>query len=114
MTCANNSSYVVSQRSGGDYAYSCGWFKSTPRFSLCAWNQEHLSFCHESLSWGLYRLDAYVKRSHDALAVSISAMQDAELWHARFGHVNYGSLLALNRLQLVDALPDLEAPPKHV
>ena len=63
---------------------------------------------------GLYRLDAYEKQSHDALAITTSAMQNAKLWHTRFGHVNYGSLLALSKLQLVDALLDLETPPKHV
>ena len=41
-------------------------------------------------------------------------MQNAKLWHARFGHVNYGNLLALSRLHFVNALLDLETPSKHV
>ncbi|MCO5596963.1 hypothetical protein L7F22_051034 [Adiantum nelumboides] len=42
------------------------------------------------------------------------AMQDAELWHARFGHVGYGSLMTLQRHNMVHDLSFLEMPPRHV
>ncbi|MCO5580407.1 hypothetical protein L7F22_034273 [Adiantum nelumboides] len=42
------------------------------------------------------------------------AMQDAELWHARFGHVGYGSLMTLQRHNMVHDLSLLEMPPRHV
>ncbi|MCO5555235.1 hypothetical protein L7F22_008779 [Adiantum nelumboides] len=41
-------------------------------------------------------------------------MQDAELWHARFGHVGYGSLMTLQRHNMVHDLSLLEMPPRHV
>ncbi|MCO5608214.1 hypothetical protein L7F22_062420 [Adiantum nelumboides] len=44
----------------------------------------------------------------------IQAMQDAELWHARFGHVGYGSLMTLQRHNMVHDLSLLEMPPRHV
>jgi len=67
-----------------------------------------------TLCRGLYRLDPYERHSACVVSTSTSAMQDAELWHARFGHVNYGSLMALQKLKMVDALPILETPPRHV
>ncbi|MCO5564735.1 hypothetical protein L7F22_018403 [Adiantum nelumboides] len=42
------------------------------------------------------------------------AMQDAELWHARFGHVGYGSLMTLQPHNMVHDLSLLEMPPRHV
>ncbi|MCO5611452.1 hypothetical protein L7F22_065705 [Adiantum nelumboides] len=42
------------------------------------------------------------------------AMQDAELWHARFGHVGYGSLMTLQRHNMVHDLSLLEMPPRHL
>ncbi|MCO5611035.1 hypothetical protein L7F22_065285 [Adiantum nelumboides] len=42
------------------------------------------------------------------------AMQDAELWHARFEHVGYGSLMTLQRHNMVHDLSLLEMPPRHV
>ncbi|MCO5577671.1 hypothetical protein L7F22_031502 [Adiantum nelumboides] len=41
-------------------------------------------------------------------------MQDAELWHARFGHVGYGSLMTLQHHNMVHDLSLLEMPPRHV
>ncbi|MCO5548104.1 hypothetical protein L7F22_001562 [Adiantum nelumboides] len=41
-------------------------------------------------------------------------MQDAELWHARFGHVGYGSLMTLQRHNMVHDFSLLEMPPRHV
>ncbi|MCO5585986.1 hypothetical protein L7F22_039923 [Adiantum nelumboides] len=40
-------------------------------------------------------------------------MQDAELWHARFGHVGYGSLMTLQCHNMVHDLSLLEMPPRH-
>ena len=48
-----------------------------------------------SVCRGLYRLDAYEKCANE-VACTISDMQaisDAKLWHARFGHLNFSSLL---------------------
>ncbi|MCO5572729.1 hypothetical protein L7F22_026488 [Adiantum nelumboides] len=42
------------------------------------------------------------------------AMQDAELWHARFGHVGYGSLMTLQCHNMVHDLSLLAMPPRHV
>ncbi|MCO5609511.1 hypothetical protein L7F22_063739 [Adiantum nelumboides] len=42
------------------------------------------------------------------------AMQDAELWHARFGHVGYGSLMTLQRHNMVHDLSLFEMPPRYV
>jgi len=44
----------------------------------------------------------------------LQAVSDAKLWHARFGHLNFASLLRLQKSQMVSSLPHLEAPPKHV
>ncbi|MCO5587128.1 hypothetical protein L7F22_041075 [Adiantum nelumboides] len=41
-------------------------------------------------------------------------MQDAELWHARFGHVGYDSLMTLQRHNMVHDFSLLEMPPRHV
>ena len=51
------------------------------------------------------------------VACTVSDLQevlDAKLWHARFGHLNFASLLRLQKSQMVSSLPHLEAPPKHV
>ena len=70
-----------------------------------------------SLCRGLYRLAAYEKCVKD-LACTISDLQavsDAKLWHARFGHLNFASLLRLlQKSERVCLFPRLEAPPKHV
>ena len=42
------------------------------------------------------------------------AISDAKLWHARFGHLNFASLLRLQKFEMVSSLPKLEAPVKHV
>ena len=46
---------------------------------------------------GLYKLNAYDKSVEDmACTVSdLQAVSDAKLWHARFGHLNFASLLRL-------------------
>ncbi|MCO5578651.1 hypothetical protein L7F22_032495 [Adiantum nelumboides] len=64
---------------------------------------------------GLFVLDCYEKQIHVCIVkTKTQAMQDAELWHARFGHVNYGSLMTLKRHNMVHDLSLLEMPPRHV
>ena len=46
--------------------------------------------------------------------VDSQAVSDAKLWHARFGHLNFASLLRLQKSEMVSSLPKLEAPSKHV
>ncbi len=65
---------------------------------------------------GLYRLNVYDK-CVDISANAVSdekAVSDAKLWHARFGHLNFASLLRLQKSDMVASLPPLEAPLKHV
>ncbi|MCO5571040.1 hypothetical protein L7F22_024771 [Adiantum nelumboides] len=51
-----------------------------------------------TLENGLFVLDRYEKQIQACIAeTKTQAMQDAELWHARFGHVGYGSLMTLQR-----------------
>ena len=44
----------------------------------------------------------------------IQAVLDAKLWHAHFGHLNFASLLRLQKSDMVSMLPYIEASPKHV
>ena len=44
----------------------------------------------------------------------MQAVLDAKLWHAHFGHLNFASLLRLQKSDMVSMLPLIEAPPKHV
>ncbi|MCO5554507.1 hypothetical protein L7F22_008036 [Adiantum nelumboides] len=68
-----------------------------------------------TLKNGLFVLDRYEKQIHICIAkTKTQAMQDAELWHARFGHVGYGSLMTLQRHNSVHDLSLLEMPPRHV
>jgi len=46
--------------------------------------------------------------------VDSKVVSDAKLWHARFGHLNFASLLRLQKSDMVASLPLLEAPVKHV
>ena len=41
-------------------------------------------------------------------------MSTTKLWHARFGHLNFNSLLRLHKNDMVFGLPHLETPVKHV
>ena len=41
-------------------------------------------------------------------------MQDAKLWHARFGHVGYGNLMNLQCHDMVSDMSYLGMPPRHV
>ncbi|MCO5550885.1 hypothetical protein L7F22_004379 [Adiantum nelumboides] len=51
-----------------------------------------------TLENGLFVLDRYEKQIQACITeTKTQAMQDAELWHARFGHVGYGSLITLQR-----------------
>ncbi|MCO5592489.1 hypothetical protein L7F22_046492 [Adiantum nelumboides] len=63
----------------------------------------------------LFVLNHYEKQIQACIAeTKTQAMQDAELWHARFGHVGYGSLMTLQRHNMVHDLSLLEMPPRHV
>ena len=65
---------------------------------------------------GLYKLHTYGKCVEDSACVIVDsqAISDAKLWHARFGHLNFASLLRLQKSEMVSSLPKLEAPSKHV
>jgi len=69
------------------------------------------SLCH-----GLYKLiNAYDRYVEDvACAVDMQAVSDAKLWHARFGHLNFASLMHLQKSKMVSSLPTLQAPSRHV
>ncbi|MCO5572839.1 hypothetical protein L7F22_026598 [Adiantum nelumboides] len=68
-----------------------------------------------TLENGLFVLDRYEKQIQACIAeTKTQAMQDAEMWHARFGHVGYGSLMTLQRHNMVHDLSLLEMPPRHV
>ncbi|MCO5551719.1 hypothetical protein L7F22_005223 [Adiantum nelumboides] len=68
-----------------------------------------------TLENGLFVLDRYEKQIQACIAeTKTQAMQDAELWHARFGHVGYGSLMTLQRHNMVHDLSLLEMPPRHL
>ncbi|MCO5609186.1 hypothetical protein L7F22_063409 [Adiantum nelumboides] len=68
-----------------------------------------------TLENGLFVLDHYEKQIQACIAeTKTQAMQDVELWHARFGHVGYGSLMTLQRHNMVHDLSLLEMPPRHV
>ncbi|MCO5575101.1 hypothetical protein L7F22_028898 [Adiantum nelumboides] len=68
-----------------------------------------------TLENGLFVLDRYEKQIQACIAeTKTQAMQDADLWHARFGHVGYGSLMTLRRHNMVHDLSLLEMPPRHV
>ncbi|MCO5581530.1 hypothetical protein L7F22_035416 [Adiantum nelumboides] len=68
-----------------------------------------------TLENGLFVLVRYEKHIQACIAeTKTQAMQDAELWHARFGHVGYGSLMTLQRHNMVHDLSLLEMPPRHV
>ena len=65
---------------------------------------------------GLYKLSTYGKCVEDVACavVDLQAVSDAKLWHARFGHLNFASLLRLQKSDMVSSLPPLQAPLKHV
>ncbi|MCO5582632.1 hypothetical protein L7F22_036530 [Adiantum nelumboides] len=68
-----------------------------------------------TLKNGLFVLDCYEKQIQVCIAeTKTQAMQYAELWHARSGHVGYGNLMTLQRHNTVHDLSLLEMPPRHV
>ena len=69
-----------------------------------------------TLCRGLYKLNMYGKCVEDSACavMDTQAISDAKLWHARFGHLNFASLLRLQKSEMVSSLPKLEAPVKHV
>ena len=66
--------------------------------------------CH-----GLYKLIDYERSiNYSACVIQDSqAILNAMIWHARFGHLNFASLLHLQKFEMV-SLPKLKAPRKHV
>ena len=48
------------------------------------------------------------------VVVDLQAILDEKLWHACFGHLNFASLLCLQKLEMVSSFPKLETPSKHV
>jgi len=69
------------------------------------------SLCH-----GLYKLNAYDRYVEDVACavVDTQAVSDAKLWHARFGHLNFASLMRLQKSEMVSSLPTLQVPSRHV
>ena len=55
-----------------------------------------------TLENGLFVLDKYDEHINaHAIEIETKAIFDAKLWHARFGHLNYGSLLMLQKHNMV-------------
>ena len=69
-----------------------------------------------SLCCGLYKLNTYGSRVKDVACAIVDsrAVVDAKLWHICFGHLNFASLLCLQKSKMVSSLPKLETPSKHV
>ena len=69
-----------------------------------------------SLCCGLYKLNTYGSSVKDVACAIVDSqvVVDAKLWHARFGHLNFASLLRLQKSEMVSSLPKLETPSKHV
>ena len=69
-----------------------------------------------SLCRGLYKLNTYGSSVKDVACVVVDsqAVVDAKLWHAHLGHLNFASLLRLQKSEMVSSLPKLETPSKHV
>ena len=68
-----------------------------------------------SLFNNLYKLDIYQKfDDQNALAVDAQTQSNSELWHARFGHLNFSSLARLSKHDMVCNLPSIHVPSNHV
>ena len=65
---------------------------------------------------GLYKLSTYGKCVEDVACalVDLQAVSDAKLWHACLGHLNFSSLLRLQKFDMVSSLPTLQALLKRV
>ena len=48
------------------------------------------------------------------VVVNLHALLDVKLRHAQFGHLNFVSLLCLQKVDMVSSLPKLEAPNRYV
>ncbi|MCO5601145.1 hypothetical protein L7F22_055264 [Adiantum nelumboides] len=92
------------------------WWKApTGKKVTCANNASYPINGVGTLENGLFVLDRYEKQIQVCNAkTKTQAMQDAELWHARFGDVGYGSLMTLQRHNMVHDLSFLDMPPRHV
>ncbi|MCO5577358.1 hypothetical protein L7F22_031187 [Adiantum nelumboides] len=120
VTCANNASYpikgigkiLITISDGSDLClpdvlYAPRIKKNLLSVSSLAKNGLRVIFEDDR-----YR---YEKQIQACIAeTKTQAMQDAELSHARFGHVGYGSLMTLQRHNMVHDLSLLEMPPRHV
>ena len=63
----------------------------------------------------IFVLDCYEKQVIACVAeTKTQAMHDAELWHTRFGNMNYGSLMILQQRKMVQNMYVLEMPSRHV
>ena len=51
---------------------------------------------------GFYKLDVTMKHH---VALTSTVMLTSELWHHRYGHLNYNDLLLLQRKTMVEGLP---------
>ena len=60
---------------------------------------------------GLYRLDVTVKRH---VALTSQETSTAELWHHKYGHLNYNDLSLLQRKSMVEGLPVMKCEHNHV
>ncbi|MCO5589095.1 hypothetical protein L7F22_043061 [Adiantum nelumboides] len=111
VTCANNASYPIKGVGKILITISDGSNLCSPNVLYV--DQEEFVVC--TLENGLFVLDCYEKQIQACIAeIKTRAMQDAELWHARFGHVGYGSLMTLQHHNMVHDLSLLEMPPRHV
>ena len=56
-----------------------------------------------SLIHGIYKLNYYVECVEDvtSAASDLQAILDAKLWHACFGHLNFASLICLQKFEMV-------------
>jgi len=43
-----------------------------------------------------------------------AAVSHAKLWHAHFEHLNFTSLMHLQKSKMVSSLPTLQVPSRHV
>ena len=81
------------------------------------WKVHHFSNCDVivmsgTLCNGLYRLDTYKRAASNAFMAHTSSLTKMELWHARFGHLNFNSLRYLQK-EMVIGLAPIESIEKH-
>ncbi|MCO5588630.1 hypothetical protein L7F22_042587 [Adiantum nelumboides] len=120
VTCANNASYPIKGVGKILITISDGSDLCLPDVLYVPGIKKNLLSVFSlakkgTLENGLFVLGRYEKQIQACIAeTKTQAMQDAELWHARFGHVGYGSLMTLQRHNMVHDLSLLEMPQRHV